>query len=1311
MAWLAVSIALQAQNPPTRFVGKLDVQPQGPVHDFRIGRTEVTNVEFAAFLIDALAHLADDRGAYMYFDVDSGDVYLAPTSTGEVGTAGAGTMLFDASVNSDRIVYDSQTQAYRIPDPAHADHPVAGVTWFGALKYCNWLTLSRGLPAAHRAYVESAAAIEWRPITISAADWQVRDLSAAERDALLQLFGYRLPMDGGSGGASPGVYNEWYKAAAWDNAAGMNRIYGFGRDALSSTDANYRDSGDPFDNATTPAGYYDGTDHDGTFQTSADANAYGLRDASGNVWEWMQDKDVSQTQRRNRGGGFLSARSALETARAAARSADSASSSTGIRIAQSVSASLFIAPQADFQNSGIWGGPYDLQQTTFDCTLFNFSAASIDFAAAVDHPWIVAEPESGQIADDATNVVTSRLDPHCTDGLIIGENVARITFTNQQDGSTQDRFVRLTLREPLSLSPPENFSATTVMGRLPEVREQAYTLDNASDLPVQASARWAETAGESGGVKWLTLNGGDEALLDIDAHAQAALLAGISDEAASLPVGSFQADVTLADACTATEFTRSIRLEVTAPFSISPEGESVSTGNPGGPFTPSEHAFTFTNLIDGPIEWTALLDPPETAWLELDATTGTLEGLSETATITARLTAAANSLPSGRHGATVIWGESGSTFTQSREIFIEVDGLRIEPVEVFESAGTEGGPFTPASQTYTLFNPGFEEWYWSASFEDTSDPPAGVTWIDFDPADGVILDPEGTQAVTARLNAQAEQLPPGAYTGVMTFHGDSVPSVQRSVTLTISRPSMSVEPSTAWAAGGRPGGPIHFRSRVFTVVNPPESRGPIDWSAALADPGIEWLRIDGGLSTAGTLQVGERTTVAVGIDTQATLGLDIGEPLEAVILFSDLTAGQTFERTLTLTLSTPLFDVQERLVDPSSRQRNGPLHACVTGRTHVTNAEFAAFLNDAWVNKSNERGQYLYHDLDSGDVYIHSEVEGAEGSDGSGVEIYRRVKNSLQIGRILFDGARYAVDPGFENHPVTAVSWYGALKFCNWLTLDQGLPADQRCYAESPSSNLNGWHPVTISDADWIVRDLADSEQDRLIRDCLGFRLPFDDGADRECASADSDNARLYNEWYAAAAWNPVLGINTKYGFGRDAIDGLDANYKASGDPYEGNIIPTTPAARFDGLDHGDGFAPRADANAFGLFDMSGNAYQWQSNRYCIDRLNSRTLRGGAHDSPKSGSDVPLLKTTARTYASPAFVGAHVGFRVLRATAHRDGDADADGDLDLDDWRAISGWLEGPGRLAGFDAIAADLDADGDVDLLDAAGFQTRFAP
>ncbi len=28
----------------------------------------------------------------------------------------------------------------------------------------------------------------------------------------------------------------------------------------------------------------------------------------------------------------------------------------------------------------------------------------------------------------------------------------------------------------------------------------------------------------------------------------------------------------------------------------------------------------------------------------------------------------------------------------------------------------------------------------------------------------------------------------------------------------------------------------------------------------------------------------------------------------------------------------------------------------------------------------------------------------------------------------------FTVNPGYENHPVTFISWYGAILYCNWLT-------------------------------------------------------------------------------------------------------------------------------------------------------------------------------------------------------------------------------------------------------------------------------------
>lgn len=93
---------------------------------------------------------------------------------------------------------------------------------------------------------------------------------------------------------------EWEKAAR--GMTGWNYPWG---DTLESIRANYHNSGDPFDNGTTPVGFYNGQNYQG-YQTKDSPSPYGCYDMAGNAWEYTNSSilpDMPFVQ--GAGGGFL----------------------------------------------------------------------------------------------------------------------------------------------------------------------------------------------------------------------------------------------------------------------------------------------------------------------------------------------------------------------------------------------------------------------------------------------------------------------------------------------------------------------------------------------------------------------------------------------------------------------------------------------------------------------------------------------------------------------------------------------------------------------------------------------------------------------------------------------------------------------------------------------------------------------------------------------------------------------------------------------------------------------------------------------
>ncbi|MEI6750372.1 MAG: DUF1566 domain-containing protein [Bacteroidales bacterium] len=232
-------------------------------------------------------------------------------------------------------------------------------------------------------------------------------------------------------------------------------------------------------------------------------------------------------------------------------------------------------------------------------------------------------------------------------------------------------------------------------------------------------------------------------------------------------------------------------------------------------------------------------------------------------------------------------------------------------------------------------------------------------------------------------------------------------------------------------------------------------------------------------------------------------------------------------------------------VDPQHPSDELPVHlvkvdSLFMGKTETTNQQYLAFLNSSLVDGLIEvRNNRVYSVGDTNTLCLTNQI----------ASYY-----SISYDGNVFSSADYRM-----NHPVVGVMWYGAAAFCNWLSLQNGL---EECY------NLSTW-----------VCDFTKS----------GYRLPTE--AEWEYAGRGGQNNPYYN-----------------YPWGDDQ-DITKANWPQSGDPYETGDYPlTTPVGFYDGSlryksdynwpGSAASYQTSNSANAFGLYDMAGNVWEFVNDWY-----------------------------------------------------------------------------------------------------------------
>ena len=243
-----------------------------------------------------------------------------------------------------------------------------------------------------------------------------------------------------------------------------------------------------------------------------------------------------------------------------------------------------------------------------------------------------------------------------------------------------------------------------------------------------------------------------------------------------------------------------------------------------------------------------------------------------------------------------------------------------------------------------------------------------------------------------------------------------------------------------------------------------------------------------------------------------------------------------------------------------------------------------------------------------------------------------------------------------DNQPMTNVSWRDCITWCNAYTEMKFRSTEQCVYRKNSETG------AAVKDAN----TEADDAYCNLAK--KGYRLPVE--AEWEYAArwqgTDSTNAEQYGSVYLT---------NLNSASGAKQLIGFEGMAMPSGETYETLRAETARVAVFNKYYNGTTFVEQSpavtgladvgtkDANALGIFDMSGNALEWCWDRYSAtvatesvtdpqsassSTTTKRVLRGGNWtDNPRNETAVYDCMTGKREDGSTSEDDKVIGFRLV----------------------------------------------------------------